>query len=71
MKLTVAFDNLSKFFTDEDMLAAPIPAEVFRNEDGEVEEIRIYNVEYEQFITIDRNGNIEAISVEEYEKTKI
>ena len=67
MKLKVAFDNFAKYFTDEDKLSADVPAEVFRDEEGKLLEIRIYNAEYEQVITLDRSGHIEALSVEEYE----
>lgn len=67
MKLKVAFDNLAKFFTEEDKSFATCPAEVFKNDSGVISEIRIYNEEYEQIITIDRNGMVEALSVEEYE----
>lgn len=67
MKTNIAFDNFAKFFDDEDSLAAPIPSEVFRNEDGEIIEVRIYNAEYEQMVVVDRNGNVEALSVEEFE----
>lgn len=67
MKLKVAFDNFAKFFTDEDKNSAEIPAEIFRDDSGKLTEIRIYNAEYEQVITMDRRGNVEALSVEEYE----
>lgn len=67
MKLNIAFDNFAKFFEDEDSVVAPIPSEVFRNESGDITEVRIYNAEYEQMVVVDRNGNIEALSVEEFE----
>ncbi len=70
MKLSVAFDNLAKFFDeDNDTESAPLPSEIFRDGDGKLTEIRIYNVEYEQLIIIDRSGNVEALSVDEYEKS--
>lgn len=68
MKIDIAIDNLAIFFKDEDKNYANIPAEVFRDENGKITEIRIYNMEYEQMIIIDRNGRTEAISVDEYEK---
>ena len=67
MKLPVAFDNFAKFFADEDQMSAEVPAEIFRNEDGKLIEIRIYNAEYEQLLIMDRSGNVEALSIEEYE----
>lgn len=67
MNIKVALDNFAKFFDDENVTSAQVPAEVFRDEYGKVIEIRIYNSEYEQMIVLDRSGNVEAISVEEYE----
>ncbi len=66
MKLAVAFDNYAKFF-ENDNQSAEIPAEIFRDEDGKLTEIRIYNAEYEQLIILNRSGNVESLSVEEYE----
>jgi hypothetical protein len=68
MKLKVAFDNFAKFFDDDEKLGVEIPAEIFRDETGKLTEIRIYNVEYEEVITLNRSGQVEALSVEEYEK---
>lgn len=69
MKVRVAFDNLSAFFNDDDdELKAEIPAEVFRNERGKIIEIRIYNPEYEEMITVGRDTNVEALSVDEFYK---
>jgi len=67
MKLSDAMDNLAKFFK-EDENRAQLQAEVFKDNNGRVIEIRIYNIEYEQLITINREGQIEALSVDEYEK---
>lgn len=67
MKLKVAFDNFAKYFVDEDEISAEVPAEIFRDENGKIIEVRIYNAEYEQLIIVDRSGNVEALSVEEYE----
>ena len=69
MKIGVAFDNLAKFFEeDNDGGSAPVPAEIFRDDRGKLTEIRLYNAEYEQLIIIDRSGTVEALSVEEFEK---
>jgi len=67
MKLSVAMDNLAKFFK-EDENRAQLEAEVFKDNSGKIIEIRIYNIEYEQLIIINRDGQIEALSVDEYEK---
>ncbi len=66
MKLPVAMDNLAKFFK-EDENRALLQAEAFKDSNGKIIEIRIYNVEYEQLITINREGQVEALSVDEYE----
>lgn len=68
MNLKVAFDNFAKFFGDDEKMGVEVPAEIFRNERGILTEIRIYNAEYEQVITLDRSGQVDALSVEEYEK---
>ncbi len=67
MKLSVAMDNLAKFFK-EDENRAQLQAEAFKDNNGKIIEIRIYNVEYEQLITVNREGQVEALSVDEYEK---
>jgi hypothetical protein len=67
MKISTAFDNLAKFFGEDDEERAPIPSEVFRDDNGRITEIRLYNVEYEEMIVINRRGEVEALSVEEFE----
>lgn len=67
MKLSDAMDNLAKFFK-EDENRAQLQAEVFKDNNGRIIEIRVYNTEYEQLITISREGQVEALSVDEYEK---
>jgi len=67
MKLSVALDNLSKFFKDDEK-RAQIPAEIFKDNNGKIIEIRVYNAEYEQLIILGRDGQVEALSVDEYEK---
>ena len=69
MKINVAFDNFNKFFEDDESSFAAVPAELIRDEDGTISEIRIYNTEYEQMITIDRSGHVEALSVDEFEQS--
>jgi hypothetical protein len=66
MKLVQAFDNLAKFFKDDETRAS-IPAEAFKNKAGDVIEIRIYNAEYEELLILDRHAKVQALSVSEYE----
>ena len=69
MKLTVALDNLNYLFQEDDNGEAETEVNtectVYR-ENGQVTEIRIWNQEYEEFIVIERTGNIQAVSVDEY-----
>lgn len=67
------FDNLNCFFKDEETNSVDIPATAHKNlETGEVEEIRIYIPDYDQFIFIDRKGTINLINIlEEEEKNLI
>lgn len=69
MKIGDAYDNLAKFFEDADDESAQIPAEAFRDESGKIIEIRVFNAEYEEIIVITRRGEVEAISVDEYEES--
>lgn len=66
------FDNLNCFFKDEDTKSADIPATAHKNSSsGEIEEIRIYIPDYDQFIYIDKSGIVNLINVpEEEEKTQ-
>jgi len=69
MKLDVAFDNLAKFFEEgNEADFTSVPAEIFKDERGNIQEIRLYNTEYEQLIIIDRSGNVEALSVKKKKK---
>lgn len=63
------FDNLNCFFKDEKINSADIPATAHKNpETGEVEEIRIYIPDYDQFIFIDKKGVVNLINVPEEEE---
>lgn len=74
MKISDFFDNLNVFFRgDEDVVEDPneleesaqIYAYAYKNEEGEIIEIRIFNPEYREIMTIDKTGNIEPISLED------
>ncbi len=66
MRVKDFFDNLNSFFEDEDDETADILASIHKNKDGTIEEIRIYNSEYNEFLVIERNKNLTAINAEEY-----
>jgi len=58
------FENLNGFFEDEFDLVADIPCSVHKNEEsGEIEEIRIYNPEYDQLIFITKSGVVNFINI--------
>ena len=64
--ITTFFENLNGFFKDELDLVADVPCSVHKNEEsGEIEEIRIYNPEYDQLIFINRSGTANFINVSE------
>lgn len=74
MKTSDFFDNLNVFFGgDEDVVEDPDELEsssqiysyAYKNDRGEVHEIRIFNPEYREILVIDRNGKIETISIED------
>ena len=70
MEIKSFFDNLNCFFDDTDSNFADLPATVHKNEEGEIEEIRIYIPDYDQFMYINRTGIAKVLDVEE-EKEKI
>lgn len=70
MKISDFFDNLNVYFEadeDNDDMKGSEQAYsfVYRNGDGEVYEVRIFNPEYKEIMSISRDGQIEIISVED------
>ena len=66
MKIENFFENLKALFSDEESDSAEIKASVYRNVDGEIEEIRIFNEEYDEFLVVEKSGNLTAINIKEY-----
>jgi hypothetical protein len=65
------FDNLAVYFKDEDEDSTEGLVHIYRNEDGLVTEIRVFNTEYQEFLIITRDRRFEVISVADYiEKEK-
>ena len=72
MKTKDFFDNLNVFFKNDedvddiDMLDnnAQIFAYAYKNEEGEIYEIRIFNPEYRELLTIDSEGTVTPINLE-------
>jgi hypothetical protein len=73
MKPSVFFDNCHVFFedADDDKKFVDIPASLYRNEDGEILEIRFFNQTYDEFMTIDRDGRVSFVSIPEEELEKL
>ena len=69
MKTTVMFDNLECLFPDEDQVEADTQATVIRDvKTGKVIEIRVFNVDYDDILVINRKGDTFAINANEYIK---
>jgi hypothetical protein len=64
MKIQDFMDNLLVFFKDmdEDIDIVRLDAVELVRKNGDAVEIRILNPEYEEILTVSRNGIIEAIS---------
>lgn len=65
MHLKNFFDNLKSLFEDETTESAPVNAVAYRNEEGEIDEIRIFNITYEEILIIEKTGTISAINIKE------
>jgi hypothetical protein len=71
MNLSSFFDNLKAKFTedmDEKINSVDVTASVYRDENGEISEIRIFNEEYEEFLVIERDGTMSAINVKDFQE---
>lgn len=75
MKIDDFFDNLNSFFTEDEYVEDPdmldqnaqIYAYAYKNENGDIYEIRIFNPEYREMMVIDKKGNVKPMSLTEYE----
>jgi hypothetical protein len=63
MKTEDFFDNLNVFFGESEAEFADLVSNVYRDEDGKITEIRIFNREYDEFLVVERDGSTYAISV--------
>jgi hypothetical protein len=63
MKIEDFFDNLNVVFGDSEGEFADVVSNVYRDEDGKITEIRVFNREYDEFLVIERDGTSYAISV--------
>jgi hypothetical protein len=63
MKMEDFFDNLSVFFGEEEVEFVDVVSNVYRDEDGKITEVRIFNRQYDEFLVIERDGTTYAISV--------
>jgi len=68
MKEKHFFEHLSIFFDeDNENDSAEVPAFVYKNKKGKVEEIRIFNPKYDEFFYINRNKEFGFINIVEDE----
>ena len=63
MKMEDFFDNLNVFFGDSEDEFVDVTANVYRDEDGKITEMRFFNREYDEFLVVERDGTTYAISV--------
>lgn len=70
MKFQNFFDNLNVYFQDEEAIDAQIVAFVYKNDEGIINEVRIFNPEHEEILVINRDKTIEALNIEEYNETQ-
>ena len=61
MSIVAFFDNLKSLFTDAESTSAAVTATVHRGPTGEIEEVRVYNQAYEEFLVLERDGTLTAI----------
>ena len=70
MKFQNFFDNLNVFFQDEEATDTQVIAFAYKNEEGIISEIRLFNLEHEEILVINRDKTIEALNIEEYNETQ-
>ena len=71
MKVEDFFDNLAVFFKDEEDLSVEGLMSIYRDDEGLVTEVRIFNPEYEEFLVISRERRFEIINVSEFKESVI
>lgn len=65
MKINAFFDNLNVYF-DGDEEDAPIRASAYKNDEGDIVEVRIFNPEYNEMLAINLSGEVEALSIDDF-----
>jgi len=71
VKISNFFDNLNVFFENSDELFTDIKGSIYRDSSGDIYEIRFFNEKYDEFIVVDRKGNISCINITEEEMQKL
>lgn len=70
MKIGDFFDNLNVFFDDQEYDFADVTASIYKEKDGTITEIRFFNLSYDEFLIIDREGHATCINIDEHEEKK-
>ena len=65
MKTKNYFDNLSALFEEENEEFVDITGSIYRNEKGKVTEIRFFNLQYDEFLVIDREGKVSCTNIDD------
>lgn len=68
MTLDTFFDNLESLFDEQDENETDTVATIYRNKNGKVCEIRVFNPKYDDIMVITRKGEIDTITVDEYKE---
>lgn len=63
------FDNLNCFFNEDADDTVDIDCTLYKNEQGKVMEVRVWNPEYDEFMVITRSGEVQFINVDDYQES--
>lgn len=67
MTIESFFENMETLFEDGDQVEAEVVATAYRK-NGKIVELRIFNEKYDDILIISRDGQTEAINVDEYKE---
>lgn len=70
MKISDFFDNLNVYFNDDEGSeeledSSQIYSFAYKNDSGDIYEVRLFNPEYKEIMSISRDGKIDIVSVDE------
>ena len=65
MEIKNYFDNLSALFSDENEEFVDISGSIYRDKKGKIVEIRFFNLQYDEFLVIDREGRVSCTNIDD------